>query len=150
MSSQDTTLNNGRQAIQNTDRSKIFIGRSQRYERMIYANSAYDDISVLAGTPVGRVASTGWIKAVASGAADGSQLPIGIVAEDVTIPGQSNTELVLILTEGDVVSSKVLWQGTDTAETSVTAGVARRLKDWLRVIGINLRTVTENSKLDNQ
>jgi hypothetical protein len=58
--------------------------------------------------------------------------------------------LVLVLTEGDVVASKVLWQGTDTAETSVTAGVARRLKDWLRVIGINLRTVTENSKLDNQ
>jgi hypothetical protein len=147
MSSQTTALNNGQQMIVNTDISKIFLWNN-RYENATYNNSAYGSVTLTAGTLMGRVAVTGWIKPLASGAADGSQFPVGILANDVTVDGGA-LETLSICVSGDVAEEQIILQGTDTMETTISS---RRLRDRIAAdtVGIKLVTRTDNSAYDNQ
>ena len=58
MSTQTEALNNGQQAIINTDTSKIFLW-DNRYESATYNNGGYTDVTLQAGTVMGRITSTG-------------------------------------------------------------------------------------------
>ena len=141
MSSQTTALNSGNQAHIKTDVSRIFVGRN-RYTKARYNNSAYGSVELLAGTVMGRVKVTGWIKPHTSGASDGSEYPIGVLAEDITVAGGGLVDL-FICTEGDVVADKLIFT-TSTDNIDKTVG-DRRVRDWFQVGGIKL--ITENSEL---
>lgn len=147
MSSQTVVLNNGQQAHITTDVSKIFLWNN-RYESALYNNSAYGSVTLSAGTLMGRVAATGWIKPLASGAADGSQFPVGILANDITVDGGA-LETVSICVAGDVAEEKIILQGSDTMETTISS---RRLRDRIAAdtVGIKLITSTEMTGYDNQ
>jgi len=147
MSSVDQVLNNGQQAITNYNTAKIFIF-ANRYLTGTYTNSTYVTVTLLAGTVVGRVSATGAIVPLTSAASDGSQYPIGILANDhVVAAGVSTT--VSYCVEGDVAEEKVLLQGSDTLNTVISS---RRLRDRIAAdtAGIILKTTTEMTDYDNQ
>ncbi|MCE3278034.1 MAG: Bacteriophage lambda head decoration protein [Bacteroidetes bacterium] len=146
MSSNSVVSNTGQQAEITTDLSKIFIWNN-RYKSYPYNNSAYDSVTLLAGTLMGTVAGTGYIKPLASGASDGSQYPTGILAEDVTVDGGDLVDLDICVS-GDVVEDKIIFQGSDNLDTTVSS---RRLRDRIGAdtVGIKLVTSTSNSSYDN-
>ena len=86
MSENSVAFNNGQQMQVNTDLSKIFIWRND-YRKYPYNNSAYDAVTLPAGTLMGVVAATGWVKPLVSTANDGSQFPVGVLAQDYTVEG---------------------------------------------------------------
>lgn len=147
MSKNTIGLNNGQQLTVTTDISKIFIWNN-RYKSYPCANSAYGSLTLLAGTLMGTVAATGWVKPLASGASDGSQFPTGILAEDITIDGGDLVNVDLCV-EGDVAEEQIIFQGTDNLNTTVSS---RRLRDRIGsdTVGIKLVTTTSNQTFDNQ
>jgi hypothetical protein len=146
MSTQTETINTGQQATINTDRSKIFLFGNTT-NKGLYNNSGYNDITIPAGTVLGRVASTGYLIPLKSNASDGSQFPVGIMYDDMTIQG-GTTEEIYFCVSGDVAEEKVILQTTDTLETTVSS---RRLRDRLAAdtVGIRLVSSTEMTAFDN-
>lgn len=147
MSSNNVVENTGQQAIITTDPSKIFIW-GNRYENGSCNNATYDPVTLLAGRLMGRVSATGLLAAHDSSATDGSQFPVGILAQDVTIE-EGSTKPVSICVAGDVVEDKVLLASGDTLETVISD---RRIRDRIAAdtVGIKLVPSTENSYYDNQ
>lgn len=152
MSRQSIVLNTGQQAIVNTDTSKIFIGRN-RYDKFTmndYENSGYDDVTLVAGTIMGQLTGTGKVKALHSVATDGSQYPLGILAEDVVIEGGdtlSGREVQLCV-EGDVAQEQLAFSGSDTLDTIISARTLRA-RIGADTVGIKLVATTEMTKEDN-
>jgi len=146
MSTNTIVLNTGQQLTVNTDLSKIFIWEN-RYINAPYNNSAYDAVTLAAGTLMGRVAATGYIKPLASGASDGSQYPVGILADDFIVEGGDLLDLP-ICNYGDVVKDKVVFSGSDSMDTTVDG---RRLEDRIAAdtAGIRLVESTEMTAFDN-
>ncbi len=147
MSTQTIVLNNGRQAIINQDVSKIFI-LNNRYQKGNYINnSSYDPITLYAGTVLGRIHASNVLVPLEAGASDGSQFPVGILAEDLEIDSGDTVECYLC-DGGDVATEKVLFvKPGDGLETVVSS---RRLKDWIQAQGIKLVGGTEMTDFDNQ
>jgi len=149
--SQTVVNNTGNQAQINTDTSKIFVFNN-RYENSTYdkTNSTYDDIVIPAGTLMGRIASSQKVIPLASGASDGSQFPIGVLAEDITIPASSSvSKSVSICVAGDVVQTKIELDGSDTLATVISD---RSIFDRIQAdtVGIKLVSSTEMTDFDNQ
>lgn len=119
-----------------------------------YANISGALESVSVGTLIGKVAATGKVVPHDSTAVDGSQVPIGIMLdnlEDIAIAG--TVDGVLIARGGDVDSSLIVFaNGTDTLATKCTStgGDILTIKDWLlartKLIPI---TVEDSSYFDN-
>jgi hypothetical protein len=147
MSSNSVALNNGQQAIINTDINKIFIGGNRTY-KYPYHNSAYDDVTIPAGTVMGVVSGTGYAKELASGASDGSQYPVGILLQDTVIEGGDLVDITLVV-EGDVAENMLVFQGSDNLDVTVDG---RRLRDRIGAdtVGIKLVPSTDNTAYDNQ
>lgn len=146
MSTQTIVTNTGQQVFVNTDLSKIFLWEN-RYVMAPYNNSAYTSVTLAAGTLMGRVASTGYIKPLASGASDGSQYPVGILADDFIVEGGDLLDLP-ICNYGDVDPAKIVFQGTDSLDTTVSD---KRLRDRIAsdTAGIRLVPTTEMTAPDN-
>lgn len=148
MSSINLRLNTGQQITTDYDLSKIFLFNN-RYEGDNYVNNSnYSPVTILAGTVMGRVASTGVITPCLASATDGSQFPIGILAQDViALPGGSS-QLTSICIAGDVAENKVILFYGDTLETVVSG---RRFRDRIQgdSVGIILRKSTEMTDYDN-
>ena len=149
--SQTIVNNTGNFAQVNTDNTKIFIG-DNRYQEFPYAkvNSTYDDIVVPAGTVMGRIGSTLKVIPLTSAASDGSENPVGILAEDITVlAGESYTKDVTLCVYGDVNTNKVILQGDDTLSTLISS---RPIHDLIgaSTVGIKLVSSTENTNFDNQ
>lgn len=145
MSNQTTTVNTGFQLFTNTDLNKIFI-RGNRFNKRTYENSAYDAVTLRAGTVMGVVTATGWIKPEASGASDGSEIPRGVLAEDVIVAGGDRVELYMCV-EGDIAQEQLIFQGSDNLDTTID-GV--RMRDRLRDnAGVILVPTTNMSDFDN-
>jgi hypothetical protein len=149
MSTNSVVLNNGQQAIINTDLSKIFVWNN-RYESALFNNPAYDPVTIPAGTLMGRVAATGWIKEFSASASDGTQFVVGVLADDYTVE-DGELKTVVICTAGDVVESQIILQSPDTMNTTVT-GRSRRVRDCIASdpVGIKLVGGTEHTYYDNQ
>lgn len=145
--SQNIVLNTGNQAIVTTDLSKIFVWNN-RYEDYDYTNPDGDyETTILAGTVMGRISATGKVIPLESGASDGSQLPIGILAKDYTVDAGADQTMSLCVA-GDVAREKVLLQGSDTLATEVSS---RRIDDRIGAdtVGIKLVSGTEMTDYDN-
>lgn len=138
-------LFNSRQLTMGFDVSKIFL-MNNRYENNNYVqNSTYVTLTLFAGTVMGRITSNGRIAPSISGVQDGRQLPIGILAQDVTLlAGQS--QQVSLCVQGDVAASQIIFLAGDSLDT-ITAG--RRNLDHLRSYGVNFRFSTLMTDNDN-
>lgn len=127
--------------------NKIFIW-DNRYFQAEYNNDTYDPIMLSAGTLMGRISATQKVIPLASGASDGSQYPVGILAEDTTIADGETANLVLC-NFGTVVENNVILDGSDTMDT-VISGKSIRDRIASDTIGIKLQEGTENTGYDNQ
>jgi len=145
MSVNNIVLSNGQQMTITTDLSKIFLWNN-RYDQADYTAAA--DITLLAGTLLGRIHATGKVVPLTSAATNGSQYPVGILAQDTFVANGATATLTFCVA-GDVASDKVIYDGTDTEETVVSA---KRLKDRIGsdTVGIKLVASTSNSDYDNQ
>ena len=135
-----------KQLTTNYDYSKIFIWNN-RYESDNYNNDGYDDVTLLAGTVMGMVSATGLIVPLKSGASDGSQYPVGVLAQDYTVVAGDTISLRYCIA-GDVDQTSLVFDGTDTLATLVDG---RRLKQRIEgdTVGIILKSVSELSNFDN-
>jgi hypothetical protein len=145
MSSNEVILNNGQQAIINTDTSKIFIWNN-RYKKGNYTNSTYDPETILAGRLMGRVAATQELVKHVASASDGSQFPIGVLAHDVTIEDGDTVELT-ICDAGDIPENKIILQTGNDLDTVISS---QSIRDRIKYLGINLVPSTEMTEYDNQ
>lgn len=146
MSTQSGTFGNN-QAIINTDVSKIFL-RDNRYQKGNQLNNgSYNPLVLVAGTVMGRIGSSNNVVPLYSAAADGSQFPVGVLAQDVSIVSGDTKEITFV-DFGDVAADKlVLYYTGDSIESVVSS---RRIKDYLQAQGIKLITSIEMTQLDNQ
>lgn len=134
------------QAFFNTDTSKIFVW-GNRTQAFNYNNATYADVSIPAGTLMGRISATGLIVPLTYNASDGSQYPIGILFEDSTIEA-GDTQSLALCVEGDVVKNKVVLQAGTTFDSVISD---RRLYDRIGsdTVGIKLVDSTELTTYDN-
>lgn len=147
MSLQTVVLNNGNQAIINTDTSKVFVWGKET-QKETYTNSTGSEVTLTAGTLMGRISGTGLIVPLTSAAVDGSQYPIGIIIEDVVVP-DTESRTVDLGVAGHVVRDKVVYQGADV-ETTVVDGKQLRDRIMSDTKGILLVESGEQSATDNQ
>ena len=127
------------------DFSKLFLFEN-RYRRIdISASGA--DIVLSQGMLIGTISASGEGAIMASGSSDGSQIPTGICAEDITVVDGS-TESVLICIGGHVDEDKLIFDGTDDLDTAVSGRIYRdRIAS--DTLGIYLVSSTELSAVDN-
>lgn len=146
MSSSNTVLNTGQQATTNYDLAKIFI-LNNRYEKANYTNNTYDTVELSAGTLMGRVGSTQEIVPLASGASNGSQFPVGILADDYTVE-EGEEKVLFFCVAGDIAEEKVILHGSDTMNTLISN---RSIRDRIAsdTVGIKLVAGTEMTSFDN-
>lgn len=146
MSQQTLGTNTGVQLAINTDLSRIFLWEN-RYSRANFNNSQYVHLVMPAGTLLGRIAATQTLALCDSKSTDGSQFPIGILAED-TIIESGVTKSLYFCDYGDVAEDKIIFHGTDTIDTVVNS---RSLRDRIKsdTVGIRLVVSDEMTKFDN-
>lgn len=126
------------------DISKLFIWNN-RFETVAVNNSTYVTETYLAGTLMGRVTATGYCVPLVSTANDGSELPVGVLNQDIVLnAGELANASVCI--GGDVAQELILLQGSDTLDTVIQG---RRLRDWLTTSGLINRASTDNTYPDN-
>ncbi len=147
MSTQTVVLNNGQQAILNTDTAKIFLW-DNRFESGDRTNSTYDDENLIAGTLMGRVSATQKLVPLQSDAADGSQIPVGILNKDwVILAGE--TQKVSICVSGDVAEEKLVFTKVGDDLDTVVSGRSLRDRIGGDTVGVKLITSVENTGVDN-
>lgn len=137
------------QRTTNYDTAKIFIWNN-RYESGTYTNPSItgDEVTLAKGTLMGRVSATQKLLPLASGASDGSQFPVGILADDYTVD-YLESATVFICTEGDVAEELVILNGSDTLST-VISGRSIRDRIGADTVGINLVAGQAQDGYDNQ
>lgn len=144
MSSQTIRLNNGKFAIVTTDLSRIFV-RENRYLEGTYNNPGYVDSVLPAGTVMGRVSATQKVKPCDSASTDGSQFPIGILADDFTVTAGSNV-IVPICNFGEVIAAKLtFFNGTDTLDSVVSS---RSYRDRIAGDSAGIRLIESDELTD--
>lgn len=119
MSSNTVNYNNGTQLQVNTNLAKLFPFGAENQRFYSYTNSTYDTVELTAGTVMGVIATTGKVVPMTSGASDGSQYPIGILADDYSVV-EGDTVNLSIMVMGQVRQDMILLQGSDTLSTVVS------------------------------
>ncbi len=129
------------------DVAKIFLG-CNRYDASEYTNGTGSEVTLKAGTLLGRISASGKLLPLASGATDDSSIPVGVLSHTVTVANKATVNLTFCV-EGDVAEEKVIFQGSDDYDTVVSG---RTLRDRIGAdtVGINLVATTENTTFDNQ
>lgn len=129
------------------DVSKIFVF-GNRYEKATLTNASGGVATFAPGTLMGRITASGKIIPLASAAADGSAIPVGILKTSVVDLADATDSEVNICIAGDVVESKIIFDGSDTVDTVVDG---RPLKDRIAAdtMGIKLVDSFELTGTDN-
>jgi hypothetical protein len=150
MSSANQVLNTGQQAITNYNTAKIFI-YNNRFQNETYVNSGYVAVSIPAGTVMGRITATGTVIPMTSGATDGSQIPMGVLACDLTSIAAGASVPVTVCIAGDVAKEQIVLQSPDTFAT-VIAARSQTIFDLLTggSMGIKIVPGSELTQTDNQ
>lgn len=131
-----------------TDVSKIFLGDNQTIANSYVNNTSYDPITLLAGTVLGRVATTGVLVPAISTATDGSQNVVGILGQDLLVDAGDSVN-ALVFVSGRVAQEKIIFRkSTDTLKTVVNG---RQYRDQIggQTVGIKLVPTAQNSYPDN-
>lgn len=147
MPSVSVPVNTGNVAIVQMDFSRIFIF-DNRYAKADYTNSTGATVTLAAGTLMGRISATQKLLPHVSSAVDGSQFPVGVLAEDYVVANGATQELAFC-NYGDVVESAVILGGADTLATVISS---RSIRDRIAsdTVGIRLVPSVENTIADNQ
>jgi len=148
MSSINQRVNTGQQLTTDYDLSKIFVWNN-RYENDVYVNNSnYNPETILVGTVMGRVTNTGFLQPCSASATDGSQRPIGILANDVVSLAGGSSKKCTICVSGDIAAEKLIFFFGDTLD-SIADG--RRFRDRIGAdsVGLKLVFATEMTDFDN-
>lgn len=146
-SSNEVVESTSSQLITNYDVSKLLI-RSTRFVPEVYENTTGGDVELKCGMLVGKVSATGKIVPHASGNADGSEIPYGVIILNETVADTESVD-VDVCVSGELEKELVILDAGDTFDT-VIAG--RRLFDRIMgdTRGLLLVETTENTDFDNQ
>jgi hypothetical protein len=147
MSEVTNTINTDNQQSNDFDTSKLLLGFDNKFETGYYNNSTYADVTLAAGTVMGRIATTNYLVPLDAGASDGSQFPVGILAQEHTI-ATGDTNNMNIVVAGEVAEEKVVLTDGSTLETVIAS---KRIKDRISsdTAGIVLVAGTELTGTDN-
>jgi len=145
MSEVNNTVSGG-MLVSNRDTAKMFLFNNDFITGQVN-NSDYDPLTIPGGTLMGRIASSGLLVPLTSGASDGSQFPVGILAADYTIEDGA-TSNVRICVSGTVNEDMIILQGSNTLETVISS---KRLRDRIAsdTVGILLESVDQLGQYDN-
>lgn len=146
MTEQNTVENTGQQAHVTTNTRKLLVGNN-RFQNYEFNNSEYDDVTLEEGRVMGRIGATGLITQWDKDASDGSQFPIGIVPEDITVEG-SSTATISLCVEGDVDESKLVFNSGESLDSLVGTQRCREMIGAYSV-GIKLVSGLEQTNYDN-
>lgn len=141
-------LSGSNQAIINSDTTKIFVWKN-RYNSATYTNDTGETVTLASGTLLGRISATGEVYPLDSAAVDGSEYPVGVLLEDVTVLDTESATLTYCVS-GDVVESKIIFLGYGDDISTVVDGKQLRDRIASDTVGINLVSSTELSAYDNQ
>ena len=134
--------------ITNYDTSKLLIGDNQFIDVVVTASGA--DIVLKRGEVVGQIAATLLGTPVTAAAGDGSQFPLGLVIEEITV-ADGSSETITLVNKGRVSESLVNFAGADTLNTLVgAAGIQQTYRALLEGLGLTVKASVENSAVDNQ
>jgi|SRR5690242_4869498 len=139
-------LNTGQQMTTNYDLSKIFLWDNRYDNEQFVNNTNYNPVTLKAGTVMGRVTATGILRPCDASQTDGSNIPIGILAQDLLVLGGA-TARCSICVRGDVNRNGIIFWTANTFDT-ITAG--RRYYDLIQDVGIKIVAGQELSGYDNQ
>jgi hypothetical protein len=148
MSTATTRLGTGNQLYTEYDYSKIFIGGNYYGSgTLLEASSA--ETTFTAGTILGRItgggANDGKLVPLASAATDGSQFPVGVLSETVTLAADAE-QTVSFCYGGEIAEEKLIFSGSDDLDVVVSS---RTIGDRLRDLGVKYISGTELSLSDN-
>jgi hypothetical protein len=124
----------------------MFLGNN-RHETAIFENDTYDDITVLVGSVMGRIAATGKVVLLDKDASDGSQYPVGINTEETVIAAGDEGNLSLCVAGEVDANGLVFVTGTDLDTVISAKTVADRIAS--DTVGIHLVTGTDLTAFDN-
>jgi len=146
MSIVTTTLNTRSQLNSNFDFTKLFIFENN-YKKADFTNSTGGDVVLTIGMLVGKITASGKLLQLKSAAVDGSQLPVGVLAENITVPDTVTVQLTYCV-GGHVNENLLVFDGADTLDTVVSA---KTLGDRLigDTLGIYPTPASANTKPDN-
>ena len=145
-SSSTTSLDASNARFTNFDCFKMFLG-SNRYENAVYVNDTYDEVTIAVGSVMGRIAATGYVVLLDKDASDGSQFPVGIVAEAMTVAEGDEVTLSLCVA-GEVDANGLVFVSGTTLDTVISAKtVADRIAS--DTVGIHLVTGEDLTAWDN-
>lgn len=148
MSTVTTALSTSNQLNSNYDFSKIFLGEN-RYESVTLLNAdETDEIEFPAGTLLGRIGASNKVVPLTSAATDGSQFPVGVLANTITLAAEAEGTVSMCVS-GDVAVEKVILQGSNTMATVIST---RTIRDRIGAdtVGIKLVSTTDLTGFDNQ
>lgn len=129
-----------------TTRQKAFIFNNE-FEIGSLLNATAGALTYKVGTLLGRVAASNELVPLTSAAVDGSALPVGILAEEVTLAAGASTDVNFCIS-GDVDSGVLILQGADALTTVVDLKTINdRIKSDTQ--GIRLVAVTDGTFYDN-
>lgn len=153
MGTATTTIQTNNQLKVDYDFAKIFLSNIEVSEETpTYTNGTGSEVTLKAGTPMGRITASGKVTPLASAANDGSQYCVGVLIRDYTVANAADQEVTLVVA-GEVRSSFVEdnLDGSDTLDTVVTNNGGRRIRDVIQgdTAGIVLKNVTDNMVADN-
>lgn len=150
MSTYTNTSSTNNQSFGNYDTSKIFIGENEFLSGQTYTNGGGAPVTILAGTVVGRLTANQKLIPLLDDANDGSQYPIGIVAENYTVGAGATITNMVICTKGQVDENLIVLDGSDTLDT-VIVQLGRTVRDAIgaETVGIVLVGSTELNDHDN-
>jgi len=135
------------QLTTNYDVSKFLLGSNAFIDANLTASG--DDVALLQGMVMGRVAATQLLTPADKDATDGSQFPVGLAVVDQTIE-DGDTDNVRLVNKGNVAESKINFLDTETLDTLIgPANNQRSYRDYLNDLGLELMGGEELTQYDN-
>jgi len=130
------------------DISKIFIW-DNRFEQHDFKNTTGGLLTILAGTLLGKITATNELEILKSAAVDGSEIPVGILAEESIDFAIAEIKQVNICIAGDVAEEKIILDGADTLATMIDG---RSIRDRIKADTMGIKPVVKDelTGFDNQ
>lgn len=125
---------------------KIFVWNN-RFQKATFTNSSGASVTLEAGLVLGQIATTRKLVELDPAGTDGSQYPIGVLAETVTLANGASADLTYCV-EGDVAESELVMP-YGVALTDVIEDKTLRQRIASDTVGINLVGGTEMTSFDN-
>jgi hypothetical protein len=150
MSANAVALLTANQGIVNTNLAKIFIFNNDSQSGTFEYENTDEDVVILAGTVLGRIAATNKLAIINKDASDGSQFPVGILMQDITVAyGETFSGNVYFVVSGDVAEAQIKLPTGTTLETVISA---KTLADRIAsdTVGIRIVPTTDQTDYDNQ